>query len=555
MNHRLEQAVARQNQGDLDEAARLYLQVLASEPGDFNALHLLGTVRSAQGRYREAADLIAGAIATAPTVPNAHYNLAVVYDAMGRPEEAMASYRRVLAIDPNHAEAHYNLANLQRALGDYAEAEAGYRRAVALRPGWGQPVTNLAGVLVAVRRFGEASALYRQALTLDPRDASLWRNLGTTLAEMDRNDDAIVCFRQGLALAPEDAETHCALGKALWQLNRCEAAIASFQRAQVLRPAFADAGWHEGVARLTLGDMAAGWLRHEWRLRVEEFKRPHDFPTPPWSGEPIAGRTILLHAEQGFGDTLQFVRYAPLVAARGARVVLEVQRPLSGLLSGFEGCASVIAYGDPVPDHDAHCPLPSLPLALGGEIPANIPYLAAPAERVDAWRSTLGASTEPGVGVVWAGSGRHTNDRNRSLALDRLRPVLATPGIRFFSLQKDLRDGDGHLPTEFPGVAELGSRLTDFTDTAAVVSLLDLVITVDTSVAHLAGALGRPTWVMIPFRPDWRWQLGRNDSPWYPSVRLFRQPRIGDWDAVVAEVRQALVSLVRTWRRPREGSA
>ncbi len=268
------------------------------------------------------------------------------------------------------------------------------------------------------------------------------------------------------------------------------------------------------------------------------------FSAPQWFGaEPIRGKTILLHAEQGLGDTLQFVRYVSRVAAQGARVVLEVQPALKDLISGIEGPAEVIARGEDLPEFDIHCPLLSLPLAFGTRldtIPADIPYLTVPPDRITAWSSHLERSALHRVGLAWSGGRTHRNDHNRSIALTHLAPLFADPQIQFVSLQQELRDGDLEILQANPQIVHFGDELHDFADTAAVVSELDVVISVDTSVAHLAGALGKPVWILLPFAPDWRWLLDRKDSPWYPTARLFRQPKIADWDGVIECVRQEL---------------
>jgi hypothetical protein len=263
----------------------------------------------------------------------------------------------------------------------------------------------------------------------------------------------------------------------------------------------------------------------------------------------VTGKTILLHAEQGIGDTLQFVRYVPLVVQLGARVVLVVQRPLVYLLAGLEGVATLCGQGDPLPEFDCHCPLVSLPLAFGttvDTIPAPVPYLAPAPGKVLQWRSLIDRHQSPLIGLAWSGSREHKNDRNRSIPLQYLLPLLKIPDFTFFALQKELRDGDAMLIEHAPRIMTLGEKLNDFTDTAAIISLLDLVITVDTAVAHLAGAMGKPVWILLPFSADWRWMRERHDSPWYPTARLFRQPAIGDWASVVSEVQGALASGLRS---------
>ncbi len=434
--------------------------------------------------------------------------------AQQRHEDAIRHYATALALRPGYAEAHYNIGNALQALGRYDEAIAAYEKAAAIKPD------------------------YAEALN----------NLGNALQALNRHEEAIVRFEQALAVMPDYAEAHNNLGNSLQALNRHEQAIARHARALALQPDCIAAQWNEGLARLVIGDFKAGWKQYEGRWAVAGLgQRRREFAQPQWRGEfALAGRTILLHAEQGLGDTLHFARYVPMVAALGAGIVLEAQNPLVPLLAGLPGVASIRAQGEALPTFDCHCPLLSLPLAFGttfDTIPRNVPYLAAAPERIARWRSTIEEAAAPRIGVVWAGNPANVFDHRRTLPLRHLLPLLRTPGVKFFALQKDLRPGDLELLQAFPEVRLLGEELEDFTETAAVVSLLDLVITVDTAVAHLAGALGKKVWVLLPFSPDWRWLLAREDSPWYPSARLFRQPATSDWASVLAQVATALHQL------------
>jgi hypothetical protein len=334
-------------------------------------------------------------------------------------------------------------------------------------------------------------------------------------------------------------------GVALQALNRHAEAIASFDRALALAPDYADAHFNRSLARLAIGDYRAGQLEYEWRWK-RTGAAPLRLNRPLWLGEtPLAGKTILLHAEQGLGDTIQFVRYVPRLAAAGAKVVLEVHPELKAPLSRVPGAAAVIGRGEPRPAFDLHCPLGSLPLACKTEpasVPADIPYLAAEPARVERWRERLAALDPPRIAIVWAGNAAHANDRNRSLPFAKLAPLWANSRARFVGLQRDLRAGDAPLLQGAP-VLHLGSELADFDDTAAVLAGCDLLIAVDTAVAHLAGALGRPLWVLLPFSADWRWTKDSDRSPWYPSARLYREARPGGWDDVIARVARDLAAL------------
>jgi len=298
------------------------------------------------------------------------------------------------------------------------------------------------------------------------------------------------------------------------------------------------------MARLTCGDFLSGWPDFEWRWQVSQFlPQRRNFQQPQWSGrEPLADKTILLHAEQGYGDTIQFVRYAKLVADRGAKVVVEAPAQLSALIESSAPFVEIALRGAPLPPFDFHCPLLSLPAAFGTEVatvPADIPYMTPPQDRLPPWSERLGKFADQKIGLVWSGRPSHINDMNRSIPLTRLAPMLRETPLTFVSLQNEVRNTDAALLDELP-LVHFGPSLTDFADTAAVIAHLDLVISVDTAAAHLAGAMGKPVWILLPFAPDYRWMLDRIDSPWYPTARLFRQPAIGDWDSVISAVRQAL---------------
>jgi hypothetical protein len=312
-------------------------------------------------------------------------------------------------------------------------------------------------------------------------------------------------------------------------------------------PEFADAHFNQSLALLASGDYARGFAEYEWRWKRTGMPAQRDFGRPPWLGEsPLAEKTILVHAEQGFGDCIQFARYVPLLARAGAKVVLEVQPELKSLFSRLAGAEHVLARGDALPAFDVHCPLGSLPLAFKTEpasVPAEIPYLKADEARVAKWWPRLAALKPPRVALVWAGNPNHPNDRNRSIALARLRPLWEAGGANFVSLQRELREADAAELKAAPGVLHLGEELADLDDAAAVLARCDLAIAVDTAVAHLAAAMGRPTWVLLPFAPDWRWTPEGERSPWYPAARLIRQPLPGDWDSVIARVRAELGTL------------
>lgn len=393
-------------------------------------------------------------------------------------------------------------------------------------------------------RLHEALAGFDRALSLQADCIQAYCGRGEVLAEMGQYDEALASYDKALELAPDHAEACNGRGYILQALRHYPEALASYDRAVSITPDFAEAQFNKSRLKLLLGDYAEGWSLYEWRWRVPKnqvyFK---SFQQPLWLGDgPISGKTILLHAEQGFGDVIQFVRYAPKVEALGARVLLGAHPALIPLLQSLPCAVTLGTRVEAFPAFDLHCPLGSLPLAFKTEldsIPADIPYLAAEPPRRAQWQQRLGVRHRPRIGLAWSGSPHHANDRNRSLSLDRLAPLLGLD-FEFHSLQKEIRAGDRAALAAFGVVACHEGALRDFADTAALIAELDLVIAVDTAVAHLAGALGKPVWVLLPYSPDYRWLTGRRDSPWYPTARLFRQDRVGDWAGVIEAVRAEL---------------
>ena len=388
-------------------------------------------------------------------------------------------------------------------------------------------------------QLGEAVARYERALALAPDHPETLDNLGIVLVDLGRLEEAVAHHERALAVRPDSAEAHYNLGSALQRQGRYAEALACYGRALSLKPDHAGAHLNRSLALLITGQFEEGWTEYEWRFAVARYDR--NFDRPLWSGEALTGQTILIHAEQGFGDTLQFVRYIPLVAKRGGSVVLEVPRPLVRLVRSVEGASEVLAAGDPLPAFDYHCPLLSLPRVFKTDlatIPSAVPYLSVPAGASAAWAERIVSASGLRVGVVWAGTAVGAID------LRLLEPLWDLAGVSWFSLQAGDRSADISLLDRM-NIADLSSWLTDFAETAAAVCELDLVISVDTSVAHLAGALARPTWLLLPYRSEWRWLIEREDSPWYPTARLFRQRKDGDWPSVAREVAASLAQMAR----------
>lgn len=530
-----------------DEALDSFDRALAVQPDYAAALSNRGAVLFEMGRYDEALATYDRSLAIRPDQVVALYNRGGTLQKLGRLEEAVASYDRALAINPALVEAHANRGNTLNALNRYDEALASFDRALTLRPDLVEALTNRGNALNGLKRYDEALANYDRAIVCQPTHAGAHYNRGTTLHQMGRYDEALSSYDRAIALQPNYPESYSNRGATLWELKRHAEALASYDHAIAIQPEFPEAHWNAASLRLLTGDYARGWAEYEWRWKYKSLARANrNFAQPQWAGEPIIGKTIFLHSEQGLGDAIQFCRYAPLVAARGARVILEVDGRLQELMSSLDGAAQVLSAGDALPEFDVHCPLLSLPRAfhtLVETIPSHTPYLRAPPERLTKWANRLGPKRGLRVGLVWSGNPAHHRDQVRSIELGALTPLLDA-SVTFFSLQKDIRPADAAVLAKHSGVIQIADELADFSDTAAVMTELDLIISVDTSTVHLAGALARPVWILLPYLPDWRWLLDRDTSPWYPTAHLFRQDETRRWDSVIPRVRAALSAMI-----------
>lgn len=490
----------------LQQTAVIHLQ---GKPYTLQEANDIAVKKMNRGDLRSAVNIFTLILARAP-YPAVYMNQGLALQRMQRHDKALANFDQLIRHTPDYADAHNN-------------------RGISLH---------------ALQRYDEALASYDRAIALKPDDAAAYTNRGMTLHALDRYEDTLSSCEKAIALNPEHAALHNNLGNALQEMGRFADALASYDKATTINPNYAEAHWNAGVVRLMTGDFERGWHQAEWRWENPALgKKQRHFMQPLWLGEAIDGKTILLHSEQGLGDTIQFCRYAPLVAARGANVILEVAPPLKQLLSGLNGVSRCVTRQEPLPEFDVQCPMLSLPLAFSTRIetiPAATPYLRAPEGRD--WEARLGSKKRPRIGIAWSGNPHHVHDRKRSIPLSAFLPLLSFDAT-FVSLQKDIRANDDAILRERSDILNFGPVLKDFAETAALISCLDLVIAVDTSVVHLAGALGKPFWVLVPFLPDWRWLLDREDSPWYSTARLFRQDNTRNWDKVIVRVGAALKGL------------
>lgn len=558
-------------QGKLAEARAIYEETLRSQPNHFDALHLLGLILFDFGDLLQALRLIDRAIALNPKQAACYANRASLQVSLGKPEAALADFGRAIVLKPDFAEAYGNRGNLYTSLCKPEAALADFDRAIALKPDFADAYGNRGNLNLSLGKLDAAQADFDQAIALKPGFAKAYSNRGNLYLSLDMPEAAQADFDRAIALRPDLAEAYCSRGNLNLSLGRLEAAQADFDQAIALKPDLAEAYCNRGNLHLALGELEAaetdfdgaiainpnsgqfnynkallvlsngdfenGWSLYERRWDNPKFpESKRIFHKPRWLGDlPLQDKTILIASEQGLGDTIQFCRYASLVKMLGAKVILEVQEPLAGLLGQLPGVDQFVILGSPLPAFDVYCPLLSLPYAFRTRldtIPTSQGYLHVAAETITEWGEILGHKTKPRVGIAWSGNPRHINDRYRSIPLAQFVSQLPS-NCDYFSLQKEARNSDEIALLSCSGIRHFGDELGDFTDTAALCSLMDLIICVDTSVAHLSAALGLPTWILLSSNADWRWMRDRKDTPWYSSATLYRQMQRFDWSGVL----------------------
>ena len=576
MSAELARAVAHHRSGRLRQAERACTKALGVDPQDAGAWHLMGMLAVKMGNPALGASFIGQALRIRGPVADWYVHLGRILEQdhnlpgaaacyrqaldtddrdaqtafrlgnlltqCGQLDEAAIRYRHAVQQKPEFPEAWFNLGVVSAMQGRVAEAMTGYRRAIAIQPDYSEAQNNLGILLHAHGRWREAGDAYEHALRVQPGYVAARYNLAVLRQREDRLTEAEAEYRRVIHSQPSHVEAHNNLGNALLAMNRAKEARTQYRRALSLEATHAEANWNLGVVDLLLGNFADGWRGYENRLQQRSSVRRYE-GHPMWDGQPLDGRRLLIWAEQGLGDTIQFVRL--LRQCRGGEVILQCQRPLASLLRTVEGIDRIAILGESVPEFDVHLPVMSLPRVLGLDLPmlpGTIPYIRADREKVLRWRERLAAYDSPHTGIAWSGNPGHANDRNRSLDPRLLVPLFDTAGT-FFTVQPDAVAPDR--------VVSLAGHLTDFGETAALMEALDLVIGVDTSVIHLAGAMNRPAWTLLPFAPDWRWMLDRDDSPWYPSMRLFRQSCAGDWEGAIARVKSELMREQYAANQPR----
>ena len=544
-------AVFQQKQKQYEKSLENYRKVLDLDKSNINSLYNIGDILIDLEDYINAAQYFNKVIELQPNSDDALNNLGFLQLELGNYEEALEYLNKAILINPKNLSALNNLGKLCEKKSLYSDALEYFNKAIKLNPGHAESYSNLAAILIELMLFEDALAYLYRALDLDPNIPEAYNNSGNALYKLNRTEEALLNYTRAIAIFPDFVEAWTNRGVLLDSLFRHDEAIVNFDKAIVIKKDFADAYWNKALSLLRCGDFYNGFNLYEWRWKVDKLKLLNrSYSQPLWLGnENIRNKSILLHAEQGLGDTIQFCRYAKLVKELGAIVLLEVPKSLLDLLNGLEGFDQLIEIGKPLSNFDYHCPLMSLPLAFKTElssIPSRTPYLAAANNKYEKWAQKLGVKSKLLVGLVWSGSTTLKNDHNRSLTLQQLLPYLSDL-CEYVSLQKEVREIDKQV-LDGSNIKQYGDELNDFSDTAALCELMDLVISVDTSVAHLAGAIGKTTWVLLPHVPDWRWLLDREDSPWYPSIKIYRQPSPGDWDSVIQQVRQDLIEYSNNWK-------
>ena len=537
-----------QRQSRFDEALLTFDHALKLDQRNANAAQKSAALLLDLKRFEDAIARLDILNAITPNQAEVLFSRGLCLSSMRRTEEAVENLSRSLQINPDHYQAHLELSFRLSELGKLDEALPHMRKALEIRPESVDAMNNVGIILNGLGRFEEAIAIFERAISISPGFAEPMNNKGFSLQKLERYDEAIVAHERAIAVSPGRPLFHYNRGVCFSETLRLDEAISSFKKAIALKPDYAEAHYNLSTNSLLSGDLRTGFIESEWRFKCPELRLvEREFDRPVWlCREDVAGKVLLLHLDQGFGDAIQCARYIPLAASLGATVILETYPALQGLLSRVPGVSQVIPIGQPLPDFDFHCSMLSLPTAFGTtleSIPSALPYLSVEDATRKMWRTRLGAADSPRIGLTWAGNPGHVNDHHRSVPLKTLLPLLDVEA-QFISLQKEVRPCDQASLRERDDILDLGSKLESYEDTAAVIEQLDLVISVDTSVAHLAGALGKPVWILLPYVPDWRWLVGRDDSPWYPTARLFRQTETREYDSVLNRMKSELEALI-----------
>jgi hypothetical protein len=547
--------LALQQLGRLDDALASYDHALAIKPDFADAYHNRGNVLQGLRRPNEALASYDKALAIRPVSAGTYHNRGVALQQLGRLDDALASFDHALAINPAYAAAYHSRGVTLHKRKRLDEALASYDKALAIDPDYADAYCSRGVALQELKRVEDALASFEKAIAIKPGLAAAHSNRGGSLRDLKRLDEALASHDRALAIDPGYAVAHKNRGSVLRELGRLDEALASFDKALALDPNYADAWFSKATLLLSAGRYLEGWPLYEWRLKQDETRDAYYvFPKPAWRGDTdIRGKKLLIFAEQGLGDIVQFCRYLPQLHALGAELVVEIPKRLIAFISTLDCPMTIVEKGKPLPAFDAYCPVMSLPYIFKTTvetIPADIPYLFSDAEKVRRWQKKLGKKKKPRVGLVWSGADTHKNDLNRSVRLKDLLPIIELPFIEWHSLQREYRPADLATLKQHREIRQHQDEFDDFSDTVALIECMDLVISVDTSVVHVTGAMGRPLWILLSFAADFRWMLEGIETPWYPTAKLYRQPTFDDWPSVFATVRQDLETWAKSPQTP-----
>ncbi len=581
INDILREAIKHDNSGDLRKADALYLKVADAYPENVELLFRIGTLKLRLRDFDNAVSFLRKSARLKPDYAEAHNNLGNAFLMQKMYPEAVKNYDTALKIDANIAEAHNNKGVAFRKLNKPGEAVGCFQQALRIRPDYAGAYNNMGAALKDLGEFEAAVVSIQLALSLNPDHVEALNNLGVCFRSMGKFEEAVATLKKAVELKPDYAEAHNNLGSALRNIGKLDEALASFHNAQKFKPQYVEAfnnlglilrdkgklddaiacynnglnidpenidvKWNKSIALLLKGDYNHGWPEYETRF-ARRGSTAKIFPKPRWDGSPFKGKTVFVHAEQGYGDTFQFARFLPLIKDLGGSVVFECQKGLAPLLNTIKGFDKIVEKNDGFAssnEFDMHAPLLSLPGLLNvslDNLPSKTPYIFTDSELTSQWHARLNSNAEGTfkVGIAWTGNPQHENDFNRSCPLSVFKPLSEIKGLTLFSLQKNETPSKINEDFQTGKIIDLADDLNSFSDTASVIANLDLVVAVDTAVVHLAGAMGKETWTLLPFSPDWRWLLNRNDSPWYPQMQLFRQPNLGDWETVIRNIVEEL---------------
>lgn len=534
--------------GRLLEALTDYDRAIELRSNYTNAYNNRGNVLKALKRFEEALLNYEHAIKLNPRHAEAYYNRGVIFKDLKNYQEALSNYQQAIKLKSNYVDAYNNCGNVLIELKNFEEANFCFHKAIEINPNYAYAYNGQGNVLMELKRFDEALLSFEKAIALNSGSADALNGKSNALQELKRFDDAISGYENAIALNPDSADTFANRGLAMQGLKKFDEALESYDAAIKLNPELADPYWNKALLKILMGEYEEGWQLYEYRRHRKGQKESYpDYKQALWLGhENVADKVLYIYPEQGLGDFIQFCRYVPLVEKLGAKIVLSVPTPLVSMIKTMGLNARIVTKDEKVDAFDLHCPIMSLPLAFKTtleNIPNTAPYFFADKPKKNNWADKLGKTPQLKVGLVWSGSKDHKKDHDRSIQLEQLAPLLSLP-IAFYSLQKEIRDQDKVTISRLNQIHQFSDELIDFSDTAALVDCLDLVISVDTSVAHLAGALAKNVWILISYLPDYRWMLDRDDTPWYPTATLFRQPAVGDWDSVIINVKTGLEKLL-----------